>query len=183
MTPPFSPASPSRRVGAGVIDFFILAMFARTVGSFGASSRMAAAAAVALLTFAPLLYQILLHAKFGQTIGKYLLGISVRRTDFSPIGFREALLRSSVDGVFSLHWLAVLAIAMHSLPESAFANRGWSNLYASLEPSLPPHFQAVSVLGAIWVWSEFVTMLFSEQRRAVHDFIARTVVLYATRAA
>jgi uncharacterized RDD family membrane protein YckC len=29
----------------------------------------------------------------------------------------------------------------------------------------------------IWIWGEFVTMLFNKKRRAVHDYMAGTVVI------
>jgi len=35
----------------------------------------------------------------------------------------------------------------------------------------------IVILMQIWVWSEFVTMMFNKRRRAVHDFIAGTVVV------
>lgn len=32
----------------------------------------------------------------------------------------------------------------------------------------------------IWVWSEFIILLSNEKRRALHDFLAGTVVVFAT---
>jgi uncharacterized RDD family membrane protein YckC len=29
----------------------------------------------------------------------------------------------------------------------------------------------------IWIWGEFITMLFNKRRRAVHDYMAGTVVV------
>ena len=29
----------------------------------------------------------------------------------------------------------------------------------------------------IWIWSEFVVLLFNRRKRAIHDFIAGTVVI------
>ena len=43
----------------------------------------------------------------------------------------------------------------------------------------PSWYSTVSILMQIWIWSEFVSMLFNKRRRAVHDFIAGTVVLHA----
>jgi uncharacterized RDD family membrane protein YckC len=42
----------------------------------------------------------------------------------------------------------------------------------------PAWYPAVSVLLQIWVWGEFLTMLFNERRRAVHDYLAGTVVIH-----
>jgi uncharacterized RDD family membrane protein YckC len=37
--------------------------------------------------------------------------------------------------------------------------------------------QPVGVLIQVWIWSEFITMLFNKRRRAIHDYIAGTVVV------
>jgi uncharacterized RDD family membrane protein YckC len=39
-------------------------------------------------------YYIVLEGHFGYTIGKYLLGLRVLRTDGTKIGYKEALLRN-----------------------------------------------------------------------------------------
>ena len=41
----------------------------------------------------------------------------------------------------------------------------------------PSWYGFTTILINIWVWGEFVTMLFNKKRRAVHDFIAGTVVV------
>jgi uncharacterized RDD family membrane protein YckC len=45
----------------------------------------------------------------------------------------------------------------------------------------PPWYRAVTVLMQVWIWSEFVTMLFNKKRRAIHDFMAGTVVIKGRR--
>jgi len=33
------------------------------------------------------------------------------------------------------------------------------------------------ILWTIWIWSELITMMFNERRRAIHDYMAGTVVI------
>jgi uncharacterized RDD family membrane protein YckC len=35
----------------------------------------------------------------------------------------------------------------------------------------------LDILGQLWFWSEVVTMLFNKKKRALHDFIAGTMVI------
>jgi uncharacterized RDD family membrane protein YckC len=177
MTSPLKLASFSRRVGAGVIDFLIVLIYIQSVGWLATLSKSAALVLVLPVCLVPLLYHIALHALFGQTIGKHVARIRVNQKDGSPIGVRQAILRSSVDALFSVHWLFVVGFAVLQLPSSQFTGQGWSDLYQTLQLTFPPHFETVVLVSGVWGWSEFITMFFSKQRRAIHDYIAGTVVV------
>jgi uncharacterized RDD family membrane protein YckC len=45
----------------------------------------------------------------------------------------------------------------------------------------PPWFKPLQVVQQVWVWSEFIVLLTNRKRRALHDFIAGTVVVYNQR--
>jgi hypothetical protein len=55
----------------------------------------------------------------------------------------------------------------------------WTMVYAAINKEMPPPamFQWAVNLGLYWAILELITMLFNEQRRAIHDFIANTVVV------
>jgi uncharacterized RDD family membrane protein YckC len=44
---------------------------------------------------------------------------------------------------------------------------------------VPAWFTPVNVLMNIWIWSEFLVMMTNKRRRALHDFMAGTVVVRA----
>jgi len=35
----------------------------------------------------------------------------------------------------------------------------------------------ITVLSNIWIWSEVIVLLFNKRKRAIHDFIAGTVIV------
>src|SRR5207248_6148916 len=53
-------------------------------------------------TFSSDAYSVLMHAKWGQTIGKMLTGVKVLDVSEAKLSFRQALLRDIVLIVFSL---------------------------------------------------------------------------------
>lgn len=114
-----------------------------------------------------LLYFILMHATLGQTLGKMLTGVKiVRYPDEHRIGLTQALLRETVP-------LLLLAAAIVMLPYSDIivsTDKG-----AALKP--PGIVTGVALLALLWGLLEVLTMLFSKKRRALHDLIARTVVV------
>ena len=42
---------------------------------------------------------------------------------------------------------------------------------------VPNWYQSVNIIASIWIWSEFIIMLTNKKRRALHDFMAGTVVI------
>ncbi len=114
-----------------------------------------------------LCYFILMHATFGQTLGKMITGVKVvRNADEGPISFLRALLRDLVP-------LMLLAAAVFMLPHSDIIVT--SGKKVALQP--PAMLGIVSMLSFLWGLMEIVTFLFNKRRRAVHDLIAGTVVI------
>jgi len=114
------------------------------------------------------LYSVLLHARFGQTVGKRLLHVKVLDVCEDQIPtLRQALLRDIglvVLNTASLAYLVSLVLA------------GTYTLGAEVT-TIPGQMLAWAGLG--WFVLELLTMLTNEKRRALHDYIAGTVVVRA----
>ena len=108
-------------------------------------------------------YGIWMHARFGQTVGKMAAGvIVVDVSEMRLLSFRQAVLRDI--GVITLYvsafayLLADLAFSFGSPVEEAIGTiLGYSAL--------------------AWFVLEVLTMLTNDKRRALHDWIAKSVVL------
>lgn len=148
-----------RRVGAGLIDgaLLLVAGFfaARSLGYGLADVTGAPALAQAGLGMPGMLYQVLMHWKYGATLGKMALGIRVVDVATEgPIRLSQALLRDIVPVIATL------------LPVP-----GWY-----LSPVLYHGLKAAAdSANGLWGLAEIVTALFNAKRRAVHDFLADTV--------
>lgn len=112
------------------------------------------------IEFLAYFYFIAMHANSGQTIGKKAMGVKVvRHIDEGSIGWKAAYMRDIVP----LGLLVLLAI-----------------VYLSSDPYSPEAFAAEGYLdsiGGLWALAEIITMLTNEKRRALHDFVAGTVVI------
>jgi len=110
-------------------------------------------------------YSIVLHGMYGQTLGKRIVGVKVLDVSETRLSMRQAVLRDCVPLLLTLVGLVT------DLPVVA----GGGNPYdkAHLEAA-----DLVLVFGVnIWFALELVTMLSNDKRRAVHDFIAGSVVV------
>ena len=122
-------------------------------------------------------YTIYGHGRFGQTVGKYLVGIRVLRVSGSNIGWREAWLRSSLDIVFACLSALSTLVALSQIPDAQYYGVGMMQRAANLNAYNPSWLDWVAIAANIWIWSEVLIILFNKKRRSLHDFIAGTVVV------
>lgn len=152
----------SRRVFALWIDGVIISILRYATKPFeGSSSDFVLNFIFFASLFLPYLYTILFHGFSGQTIGKMIAGIKILdKSEATDINFSQAILRDVIPliGVIILFVLSVFGL----LDESGNATSS-----------------AIIFSSIILSWSilEIMTMIFNEKRRALHDYIAGTVVL------
>jgi uncharacterized RDD family membrane protein YckC len=111
------------------------------------------------------IYSIVMHGLYGQTVGKRFT--SVRVLDYKtelPITMWQAFLRESVLVVANCI-LLVMDIYLIINPETLLSAPLQTVRFAL----------GYATLG--WAILEIVTCLFNNKRRAIHDFIAGTVVV------
>ena len=112
----------------------------------------------------PVAYSILMHARYGQTLGKMALAIKILdKEEKTGISIGQAVLRSIGPLVYVVFFLLNTLVAAMLGPDS---------------------FEFTSILLLVlqivyWCWGilEIVTMLFDDKSRALHDYIAGTVVI------
>ena len=113
------------------------------------------------------IYAIFMHGYFGQTIGKMIMDVKVLNYDTeTEISVKQALRRESVNLALNIFWVLLILVVATSLEMSGAISEGLS--YAVI---------GFGILAMVWGISEFVTMLFNDKRRALHDYIGKTVVV------
>lgn len=121
----------------------------------------------------PYVYSVLLHGHNGQTLGKMIMGIKVVRFDNEgDIDLKQAFVRDSVPIVLViLHFGYSLTMII--------GNELTGDEYIDMATAFVALTQAVIIgfLSSIWTIAELLSMLFNEKSRAIHDLIAKTVVI------
>jgi uncharacterized RDD family membrane protein YckC len=168
------------RAGAILVDLLVvLPIIALTVWSYSRPSPATIAAGAIFGLVASQGYFIAMHANGGQTLGKRVMGIRVRRTDGGMIGWRESFLRelpylvsaaATVVGV-----LLVLSVSdpfdLMIPGGGTWARMGW---VAERAPGW------TGFLGDLANWfgiPDLLFLLFDKRRRSLHDHLAGTVVV------
>lgn len=112
-----------------------------------------------------LAYSIWMHGKFGQTIGKMICKVIVLDVSERSLSMKQAVLRDIL-GVILLP--ISLAIDIPRIIQGVDIN-------ASTNITTIGWIITFSMFG--WFVIELVTMLTNNKRRALHDFIAGSVVI------
>lgn len=166
-----------KRFCSGFIDGVILIPFSYLVvwlQSFNIT--MAITVAILSLILFPM-YDIFFNARFGGTIGKLAVGIRITKPDGLHIGWLEAWKRSFVDLFFTFTLWGIQIWALTQVDPISYTSLGWTPRTVLLHSYYPMWYKSLFNLQYIWVWSEVLVLLFNKRKRAIHDFIAGTVVI------
>ncbi|HTH48253.1 MAG TPA: RDD family protein [Candidatus Limnocylindria bacterium] len=126
-----------------------------------------------------LFYNVYLVRRFGGTPGKLLMKLRILKADGAPIGYREAFLRYIPEGILYFLLTLALVIPLFHLSDAEYQALTAARRHNAVTAMAPFWYQPVSWMNMIWVWGEFVVLLTNPERRALHDFVAGTVVVYA----
>jgi uncharacterized RDD family membrane protein YckC len=158
-----------RRFGAGMFDglvFVPLAIADYYVSRPGRPEAVLISWAV-FTTFAAGAYSILLHARYGQTLGKMVAHVKVWDISEQRLpSFKQAFLRDIGDIVPNCFALVYFVYLVHT-GKYIHGNEAANGIPAAI----------ISYANLGWFFLELLTMLFSQKRRAFHDVIAGTVVV------
>ena len=156
----------SPRVGAVVIDNFIIQIAQIPfVWLFRADiTALFNAVGALVVCLLPVGYSVFMHGRFGQTLGKFFCGVKVLTLNGSRITYEHAIRREIVPCLLLPIWI-------------------WTFGYLAIYREYPPSgmFLWAQQICLFWGVLELITMFFNEQRRAIHDFIAKTVVVRVKR--
>ncbi|WP_028865257.1 RDD family protein [Psychromonas aquimarina] len=154
------------RFWASIIDGIVLVMFSAILGFLGSQTGGGIQTTLGYVdTVQFVIYSVGLHTLYGQTFGK--MAVSVKVVDHlseTNITFKQAFLRDCVP-VVTLIFLLIMSIFVSF--EQGDEAPLWL-IYTVL---------AFGLSNFMWHLLEIITMIFSKKNRALHDFIAGTVVI------
>jgi len=122
-------------------------------------------------------FHVYLVRRYGGTPGKLLLGIRVAMLDGSRVTTEAAVLRYALLFLLSTVASVGIQLGLLEMTDEMYFSLGYVARAQKMVELAPRWYKHANILMQVWIWSEFVTMLFNRKRRAAHDFIAGTVVL------
>jgi uncharacterized RDD family membrane protein YckC len=127
-----------------------------------------------------LFYGVYLVRRFGGTPGKLIMGIRIRKLDGEPVGYREAFLRYFPDFVFVVLMNAALLLPVFQMTDAEYHSLSFMERSKRMIELAPPWYKPLQWAQTAWFWGELIVLLTNRKRRALHDFIAGTVVVHTS---
>lgn len=119
-----------------------------------------------LIILLPIIYTIAMHAQYGQTLGKMAAKVKVLNIEENPINLGQAIIRS-LPQIIPL-FLVIGFQNPQSLGGSA----------SEADKLVMPYLAGITNgLLVIWNIADIIVALSNEKHRALHDYIAGTVVV------
>lgn len=170
------------RLGAALIDFLVFMPFTLAYAWWPAlTTREALMWYQIPITLLFALYPIYFIGRWGQTLGKMALGIRVVTIDGASTTMWHGFLRHSVDLLFSLLSSLAIVMALVAVSSTDFDVKPVRERFAFLSDTKSIWEWWIDILWQVWIWSELVVLLLNKKRRALHDFVAGTVVVHVQR--
>jgi uncharacterized RDD family membrane protein YckC len=171
-----------RRVGALGVDILISNLLLLPIVIWGGSRfKYFPLYSLGPIAMWSLFYNVYLVRRFGGTPGKLVMRVEIRNLDGTSVGYRAALLRFLPEFLLGLLASISLAMPLFEVTDPGFQSLGLNERNQLLRQLASPWYETVEVFEQVWVWSEFIVMLTNRKRRALHDFIAGTVVVIRER--
>jgi uncharacterized RDD family membrane protein YckC len=166
------------RLGAMLVDALVLSPFIVLSYWAWSQSRSVALAMEVPLAFVFAFYNIYFVGRWGMTVGKCVLKLKVVSLDGEPAGFRRAFYRHSVDLALSVIACALTLSALMSVVEHEFNVLAFAERIDLLSQRTGAASDVLNWIYLAWALSELAVLLMNEKRRALHDYIAGTVVVH-----
>ncbi len=128
-------------------------------------------------TFFGLFYSVYLVQRFGGTPGKLIIGIRIRKVSGDPVGYREALLRYFPEFILGMLMSIALLIPVFHMSDTEYHTLSFMERAKRMVELAPSWYKPLQIIQNVWVWGELIVLLTNRKRRALHDFIAGTVVV------
>jgi uncharacterized RDD family membrane protein YckC len=127
-----------------------------------------------------LFYFVYLVRRFGGTPGKLIVGVRIRKVDGDPVGYREALLRYLPEFILVLSLSIAMLISVLHMSDAEYHALSFVERTRRMGELAPAWYKPLQMAQGIWVWGELLVLLSNRKRRALHDFIAGTVVVHVS---
>ncbi|MCH5716893.1 RDD family protein [Niabella hibiscisoli] len=120
-----------------------------------------AVGSIIIMALLPLVYSIFLHYRYGQTLGKWMVGVKVLdSTETRRLTLKQSVFR---DSFFLIIEIVTLVYFLFQANKLNYLEDGYNDFAAQ------PVFW--------WTIVELETMLTNKKRRSIHDWLARSVVV------
>ena len=165
------------RIAAKLIDFVVMLPVAGLILYINGLSKSAYFYAILPNLAICILYDVYLVKRYGGTPGKLLMGLKIVQKNGDDVDWNASFMRYIVTFCLSIMGIFVMLWTLSLIDDTTYVSIGFlkrTQLLSELNP-LMSKFQTFTSLA--WTVAGIIAILSNKRKRAVHDFIAGTVVV------
>lgn len=122
-------------------------------------------------------YHIYCVKKWGGTPGKLIVNIRVLTINGKPVAWEQAFLRHLISIVYSIVTIILMFISLSRINDELFDKLSYIQRNMVITSLSPIPFKLLIWFNYIWIISELIVLLLNKRKMALHDYIAKTVVI------
>jgi uncharacterized RDD family membrane protein YckC len=165
------------RFAAKIIDFIIMLPVVGLTYWLSAQFRPFYLWAVIPSVLFALFYSVYLVRRYGGTPGKLVLKLRIQMKEGDPVSLKAALIREAPMMLMGAASNLGLGLAALSMDDSTYHALGFMQRSQALMADGAAWVTLNAWLINGWTWIGAIVLLLNKRRRAVHDFLAGTVVV------
>ena len=165
------------RLGAAIIDGLIVSVvtgICLVVNSFDKSTYfITTPLQIAFLLF----YHVYLVQASGATPGKKVVNLKIVRLDGTDVAWKEAIMRYLPLLILGVMSQLITVASVMAMDADYYEELSWMQRTTQIGETYPLANQAIQWINIIWILADIIVFFTNDQRRALHDKIADTVVI------
>lgn len=166
------------RFAASFIDGLVLLPI---VGTNFAIFHMQKFSAIVLYVTAALvvsLYPVICISIWGCTLGKFVMKIKVKKENGDNCSWREGFIRNIVVLIGQVIVFSLFTSILLNAPNSFFTSNDYNQKIIAYGSATVPISKLHSFIMFFWLLLDFIIFLRNDNRKALHDFMAGTIVTF-----
>lgn len=115
--------------------------------------------------------------RWGQSPGKMVMGIKIVKTDLTSLGWKEVILRDWTNIFSSIRYFAEYLLIFMGLLSAGLIFTGTVDPSSFSSRFVKIFHDKILTFDSLWLCSEPFVLLTNRKNRALHDYLAGTVVV------
>ncbi len=164
------------RLIAGIIDYIICLPFTYTIKYIDGYNKFSFCWGILINIILLVIYDIYFVKKYGGTLGKLIVKIKILKTNGEKVDWKESFLRSTIPLTTNILTFVLMLMSVQNITDKEFFAINYKNRGAFILTE-SPYFYSLLAFIFIAIIGEYVVLLTNKKRRAIHDYIAGTIVI------
>jgi uncharacterized RDD family membrane protein YckC len=165
------------RAAAKILDFIILLPLVGILLYVNGLSKSAYFYTVVPNLLFGVFFEVYLVKVYGGTPGKLIMDIKIIQKNGDDVNWNAAIYRYAVDFCLAVLGIYLIILTLNSIDDSYYAGLGFTKKYTLISTINPTLSEIQSWINYLWAISGTIVLLANPRKRAIHDFIAGTVVI------